>query len=196
MKKVSFDRFANSAAAVPQQKEESYLLSYKEFVDYFEQLERITSHNFIIATHFTYGWMPTILKLKGLSKEAPLEALYPHLVNALNKVKNSIDISEMELALLIRVVNNSLVGVSKLLHVINPLKYAIWDSRVYRYINGKKPHNYQIIDIKNFKAYLLNCKEISDHDGFHEIHADINNKMGYNVSAYRAIEWVMFMSDT
>jgi len=87
MIKISFEQFAKSAHKVPHQKEQSYLVSYREFITYFENLEKIEAHNFIIATHFTYGWMPTILQLEGLSEEVNLEALYPHLVEALNKVK-------------------------------------------------------------------------------------------------------------
>jgi hypothetical protein len=194
MKKISFERFAKSALEVPYQKEDSYLVSYREFINYFARLEKIEAHNFIIATHFTYGWMPRILKLKGLSEDINLDALYPHLVETLNKVKRSREIKEMELKLLVHVVNNSLVGVSKLLHFINPVEYAIWDSWVYKYINGKKPHQYQINDIEKYKVYLQNCTEISGHYEFPEIQININEKIGYEVSAFRAIEWVMYMS--
>ncbi|HRL70351.1 MAG TPA: hypothetical protein PLT79_01470, partial [Flavobacterium sp.] len=35
-------------------------------------------------------------------------------------------------------INNSLVRISKLLHFINPSIYAIWVSRIFRYITRKK----------------------------------------------------------
>ena len=190
---VSYEKLVKSAHKIHRQKEQSYLLSYREFIDYFARLEKIEQHNFIIATHFVYGWMPTILQLESISEELSLEALYPHLLNTLNKAKSNIEITDTELELLVRVVNNSLVGVSKLLHFVNPENYAIWDSRVYKYIYGKKPHQYQISDREKYKAYLKNCSEISKHDEFFSLHADINEKIGYEVSAFRAIEWVMYM---
>lgn len=190
---VSFKQLKKSASNILRQKEQSYLLSYREFINYFARLEIIERHNFIIATHFIYGWMPTILQLESISEEISLEALYPHLLKALNKAKNDIEITDTELDLLVRVVNNSLVGVSKLLHFVNPESYAIWDSRVYKYIYGKKPHNYQISDTEKYKCYLKNCSEISKHDEFSDLHKGINEKIGYDVSAFRAIEWVMYM---
>ena len=193
MIKVSFKQLSKSASKIDRQKEQSYLLSYREFISYFSGLETIERNNFIIATHFVYGWMPTILHLGSISEEITLEALYPHLLEALNKVKNDIEISDTDLNLLIRVVNNSLVGVSKLLHFVNPKSYAIWDSRVYKYIYGKRPHNYQICDTEKYKCYLDNCLEISNHVKFLDFHNDINEKIGYEVSAFRAIEWVMYM---
>jgi hypothetical protein len=43
---------------------------------------------------------------------------------------------------------------------------------------------------------LLVIAAISQHDSFPEHHTNINNKIGYEVSAFRAIEWVMYMSRT
>lgn len=194
MSNVSFKEFAKSVSQIPHQEEQSYLVSYREFITYFANLKKIEPHNFVIATHFVYGWMPKILQLKSTSTEKSFVDLYPKLTNALNKTKKGFKISDAELKLLVTVINNSVVGVSKLLHFVNPEKYAIWDSNVYRYIYEEKPYHYKVNDIEKYKSYLNTCSEISMNADFPELHSEINDKIGYGVSAFRAIEWVMYMA--
>jgi len=155
---------------------------------YFKGLEAITDHHFVIGMHFTYGWMPTILELKK-----PHENL-SCAVDILNDVKRGKMIGIQDLILLRDTINNSLVGTSKLLHFINPDLYAIWDSRVYNYITGHTPHQYQIRNPANYVAYLADCGQLTQDPGFPPIHASMNQKIGYKVTAYRAVELVMFMN--
>jgi hypothetical protein len=49
-------------------------------------------------------------------------------------------------------------------------------------------------DMKAFMSYLNNCKEVINMDGFERVHKSVNEKMGYEVSAMRAIEWVAYMA--
>ncbi|MFZ4262084.1 hypothetical protein ACFRAE_08575 [Sphingobacterium sp. HJSM2_6] len=95
--------------------------SYIHFLKYFDDIDIINEHHFYIATGFIYSWMPTILKTV-LCNEGVLDIL--------NKIKAGYDVNEGDLTALTLSVNNSLVGVSKLLHFIAPSQYAIWDSRV------------------------------------------------------------------
>jgi hypothetical protein len=39
----------------------SFLLSYGHFISFFQKHKPLTLSDFVIAAHFTYGWMPTIL---------------------------------------------------------------------------------------------------------------------------------------
>lgn len=71
----------------------------------------------IIGISFTYSWMPTILKSMKLENTEKAIIL-------LNKVKRGKILSVDELLILKETFNNSLVGSSKLLHFINPEKYA------------------------------------------------------------------------
>ena len=82
--------------------------------------------------HMVYGWMPTIIEFNTdieiddqIFDMISKGSMDPKL---LNKLKSA--------------VNNSIVGVSKLLHFLNPNDYAIWDSRVYKSITGKTAHAY------------------------------------------------------
>ena len=167
---------------------DSFLLSYREFVHYYKNLDTITSHNFVIGAHFTYGWMPRILKLHNAQENFPL------VVDILNEVKSGRIIGSTELLTLRDTINNSLVGASKLLSFTNPNNYAIWDRRVYTYINGHAPHEYQIRDPANYLAYLSNCEELTKDEMFKPVHASMNEKIGYEVTPYRAVELVMFMN--
>ena len=188
MKRVTFDQIARDEKAVTFQPDDSYLLSYREFIAYFAALDTITPHHLIIGAHFAYGWMPTILELKNPN------ARLARAVSILNEAKRGVMAGQDDLAHLAGLVNNSMVGASKLIHFVNPNLYAIWDSRVYRYINGQAPYQYQIGDPGNYLAYLANCCEIVADKRFKQLHISISAKVGYVVSPYRAVELVMFMN--
>ena len=108
-----------------------YFDSYFEFLKYFDELEKIDYHSLVISSHFTYGWMPTIITLdpKYMNES----------ILILNKVKNSNEMNNDEYLILVKCINNSIVGVSKLLHFIKPKQYPIFDSRIKKYF--KNPLN-------------------------------------------------------
>lgn len=120
------DRLLKDAKSIVIPKEEQYLTAYKEFINYFENLDKLSEHHIIIGISFTYSWMPTILDFRS---NKIIEA-----TQILNYAKQGNRPSLTELDILKSCFNNSLVGSSKLLHFINPNKFAIWDSRVYRYL--------------------------------------------------------------
>ena len=93
--------------------EENYLLAYKYFINYFEQIENIQLDNIVIGISFTYSWMPTILKKIDLTNPEKLVLIF-------NKVKDGEILTTQELLILKNSFNNSIVGTSKLLHFINP----------------------------------------------------------------------------
>lgn len=164
---------------------ENYLLSYPHFVNYFKNLKSINIENFIIGISFTYSWMPTILKSIKIENSEKLIAI-------LNEVKQGNRIGEKELIILKTSFNNSLVGSSKLLHFINPDKYAIWDSRVYRFLNSEEPHKYKLekpIAYLNYLVFLENIKNDITFKKFYEL---MKQKVGDEISEYRAIELALF----
>ena len=185
---ASIEQITRDEQRVSFQPGDSYLFSYREFIRYFEGVEVITAHHLVLGAHLAYGWMPTILEMNNIPDN--LEDA----VEVLNAVKRAEAVGVAELTALKNTINNSLVGTSKLLHFINPHSYAIWDRWVFRYINGRNPHHYQVNDPRKYLAYLDLCNEISQNKGFPPIHASMNRKIGYPVTAYRALELVMFMS--
>ena len=114
--------------------EHSYHKSCFHFINYFAGRNEITEQDLVIGSNFTYGWMPTILKFKSEDFELA--------VSALNRAKAAARISSADIMVLKGLINNSLVGVSKLLHFINPQVYAIWDSRVCNFPNENSGTNH------------------------------------------------------
>lgn len=165
-------------------KENSYLESYPFFLNYFESIKLIKKENFIIGSHFVYGWMPRVLNLN-------IEKI-GEVLKILNKVKNNKEIiNKEELDILKNSVNNSIVGVSKLLHLINPNNYAIWDSNIYKFIFNKSG-TYGINKPSIYLDYISEIKRISKEKGYKEFHKKVENKYGSKITSMRAIEWVMF----
>lgn len=164
----------------------SFILSYGHFINFFNKPESITESDFIIGAHFTYGWMPTILDFR------PKEL--KECVAILNKVKNKQDITDKDFNKLINAINGSLVGVSKLLHFIDPQKYAIWDSNVIEYLKLNEGGKWGVKDIEAYKSYLGILEDVSRDDGTMKI---IRKNIGSNfigtVSDLRIIEMVMFL---
>ncbi len=158
--------------------------TYLEFVKYFRSIPKITFHHMVIGINFTYGWMPTAFDFR--SDE------YSTAVKILNQAKKGVDLTEEQLAMLRNLFNNSLVGTTKLLHFINPKKYAIWDSRVYRYFNREEPHHYRIGDCTRYLLYLDFCHCVARNPDFAKIHESICKKLGYQVTKLRSIELMMY----
>ena len=165
--------------------EENYLLSYPYFLNYFQNLESINLENLVIGISFTYSWMPTILKALNLKNTE--EVLF-----ILNEVKKGKLIDEQQLTTLKTTFNNSLVGTSKLLHFINPKQYAIWDSRVFRFLNDVEPHKYRLEKPRAYIEYLNLIEELKNEEPFTTFFELMKQKVGYDITEYRALELAFF----
>ena len=165
--------------------EENYLLSYPFFLNYFQNLESINLENLVIGISFTYSWMPTILKALNLKNTE--EVLF-----ILNEVKKGKLIDEQQLTTLKTTFNNSLVGTSKLLHFINPKQYAIWDSRVFRFLNNVEPHKYRLEKPRAYIEYLKLIEELKNEKVFTAFFELMKQKVGYDITEYRALELAFF----
>lgn len=168
--------------------EENYLLSYPHFLKYFEKLNTINLENLIIGISFTYSWMPTILK--SIQLQHSKKALF-----ILNEVKNGKKINKEQLATLKEVFNNSLVGTSKLLHFINPNQYAIWDSRVFRYLYKEEPHKYKLEKPKTYIEYIEFIEKLKNEKCFGNFYKLMKQKVGYEITEYRALELAFFKGE-
>ena len=165
--------------------EENYLISYPYFLNYFQNLESINLENLVIGISFTYSWMPTILKALNLKNTE--EVLF-----ILNEVKKGKLIDEQQLTTLKTTFNNSLVGTSKLLHFINPKQYAIWDSRVFRFLNNVEPHKYRLEKPRAYIEYLKLIEELKNEKAFTAFFELMKQKVGYDITEYRALELAFF----
>ncbi|MDG1204649.1 MAG: hypothetical protein P8N51_04695 [Pseudomonadales bacterium] len=164
--------------------EDRYNKSYYHFVNYFSGKDELTEQDLVVGANFTYGWMPTILNFKSDEFAAA--------VSILNEAKRPERISNENIQTLKRLVNNSLVGVSKLLHFVNPEVYAIWDSRVCNFLTGKS-YKQKVENIELFWSYLDLCKRVSSDPEFNAIHEKHIGKTGFQITPMRTVEQIMFI---
>ena len=171
-------------------KAEEYLynFTYPEFIKYFNNINTITKHHLIIGINFIYGWMPTAFNFRSENFDQALRIL--------NDAKRGLNPTETELELLKGLLNNSLVGTAKLLHFINPDVFAIWDSRVYRYLTGKEPHSYRIGNCKSYLSFLGYCKLLTTEVEYDSVHQSICYKFGVKMTKLRTAELIMFINGT
>ena len=165
---------------------DSYVQTYENFIEHFKNIDELKWHDLVIGSHLVYGWMPTIINLNYEDQEKAVQIL--------NSAKKGKDLGVEELLVLKKTINNSLVGASKLLHFINPEKYAIWDSRIYRFVTGNKSQ-YGIDKPENYLLYLKGLKEISKAPKYSVFHKQVSSKFNYQITPFRAIEIVMFEAD-
>lgn len=182
--KFHSDRLLEDAEKIIIPEEEKYLTAYQEFIQYFKGIDRITRHNTIIGISFTYSWMPTILDFRSNNIDEATQIL--------NYAKQGSRPSLTDLDVLKNCFNNSLVGSSKLLHFINPEKFAIWDSRVYRYLYNQEPHSYRVENSNTYLDYLFFCDNIINSPTIDKLQNIVENKVGYKLTKMRAIELIFF----
>jgi hypothetical protein len=183
---ITIDKLRQDEEKITIPTNNSYYISYSEFLKYFSDLKTITKHNLVIGINFTYGWMPTIFDFRSNKLEEATEIL--------NSAKQGQIPSVGELNTLKECFNNSLVGASKLLHFINPTKFAIWDSRVYRYLTNQEPHSYRLDNYNSYLNFLKFCNFISNEKGFEVIHNSLISKVGYSMTPFRTTELIMYFN--
>lgn len=184
----SQDRLLKDAESIVIPKEEQYLTAYKEFINYYENLDKLSEHHTIIGISFTYSWMPTILDFRSNKMNEATQIL--------NYAKQGNRPSLTELDILKSCFNNSLVGSSKLLHFINPNKFAIWDSRVYRYLFNQTPHSYRVENNNTYLNYLYFCDHLINSSEINTLKKIVEEKVGYTITKMRAIELIFFYNGT
>lgn len=182
--KFHSDRLLKDAEKIVIPEEEKYLTAYQDFIQYFKDINQITRHNTIIGISFTYSWMPTILDFRSDRIDEATRIL--------NYAKRGNRPNLTDLDILKSCFNNSLVGSSKLLHFINPEKFAIWDSRVYRYLFNQEPYSYRVENKNTYLDYLFICDNIINSSSIDKIQNIVENKVGYKMTKMRAIESIFF----
>src|SRR5438093_12990700 len=119
-------RLAQDASKVRPQADDPFTHTYFAFLHYFQELSQIEGQHVIISANFTYGWMPTMLRLQ--------HTRFNEAAAILNRIRAGDPPIDRDLQTLIDLMNRSIVDVSKLLHFVNPQSFAIWNSRVAAYL--------------------------------------------------------------
>jgi hypothetical protein len=180
---INADRFYRDAEIASCFGERWTHVSYKEFLEFFASKEEFTAHDLVIGAYFTYGWMPTMLELRGDINE----------VTAIANKSRRERISKSEFSQLAEAINGSVVGASKLLHFINPRDYAIWDSRVYRYLHQEAPHQYRLVAPNAYWEYLAFLNVLAEDSRFTPFRIKVVSAIGYPVTDKRVCELLMFI---
>jgi hypothetical protein len=171
-------------------RDNSYILSYPFILAHFQAIREFTERDFVCSAHIVYGWMPTVLDLNpdkvpvGLHRGAEL----------LEEARKTGRLADRDIELLAKLVNNSLVGASKLLHFTAPNEFAIWDSKIYSFVFEEKAHNYRVNQPGKYREYMSRLEQIRRQSGFEAFHRSVKEKIGYELGALRAIELVMFLN--
>ena len=164
----------------------SYVKSYESIIDFFND-NQLNENSLIQGAHMIYGWMPTILNITKHDLDTQ------NVLLSVEKISKEID--EANLIVLIKFMNNSNVGASKLLHFIYPEKYPIWDSKICKIITDKSyPQK-----VQNTINYINYCEAIQNL--INELPENLKNfKRGfeeifkYKISNVRATELMLFLT--
>ena len=152
----------------------SYLVSYPHILSYASEIEMFSASDVVRLSHMIYGWIPTILDLYfpdgGLSLREAAQLL--------QQAKDKGDLNAQQLSRLKALVNNSMVGVSKLLHFVAPEHYAIWDSKIYIFCHGQQPYDYRVNNVTEYLAYQDQLRLLLDDERFPALHSSVNQNAG------------------
>jgi hypothetical protein len=162
---------------------EQYLRTYPELIKSTAILTKEMGEDALPAiAHMAYGWMPTILKKFSDSKT--------DVVGSSTGCQSFEEASALIQSLDESPINNSWVGMSKVLHFMNPEFFPIWDSRVAKHFGLK--YDYQINNRNHFLEYLTFVEENKKSDAIKRVQEAFLKQAGYSVSNVRACEFILF----
>ena len=161
---------------------EQYLRTYPQLLRSTALLAREMGEDALPAiAHMAYGWMPTILKKFSDSK--------PGIVGPATGCRSFEEASGLIQSLEDSPINNSWVGMSKVLHFMNPEFFPIWDSRVAKHFGLKIS---QVNKKNHFIEYLAFVEENRKSDAVKRVREAFVKEAGYSVSDVRACEFILF----
>lgn len=170
--------------------DDPYIAAYPHLLEFFKTKTGFKKGDVVCGAHMVYGWMPTVLELYADTEGRDLESAAQLLERA--RVTGALNLADIKT--LADLVNNSLVGATKLLHFVAPASFAIWDSRVYSYVHEERPHHYRISDVAKYRDYLDLLDALKKDPRFGSFHSSVNAKLRYGVSPLRALELIMFLN--
>ena len=180
-----FDTLLNNARKAKEAGEDIYNQSYPYFTGYFDKVNPIGLEHFYIGVYFTYGWMPTIPEINVKDSE--------RLINCLNLVKAGNILPVDDLKFIKGVVNNSIVGSSKLLHFIRPDKYPIWDSNIAGYFKkNEELYPNAANNVSIYSSYMEFVQDVIENQQFNSCFDAISQCFNYPVTPVRGLEYILF----
>ena len=161
---------------------EQYLRTYPQLLRSTALLAKEMGEDALPAiAHMAYGWMPTILKKFSDSQ--------PGIVCTATECRSFEEASALIQSLDDSPINNSWVGMSKVLHFINSEFFPIWDSRVAKHFDLKIT---QVNKKNHFLEYLTFVAKHRNKDEVKKVEEAFVKEAGYSVSDVRACEFILF----
>lgn len=201
----------------------SYLYSYPSMLHRFQKLNTMNEHDLVGALFMVYGWMPSILRLnsgKALDSEKVTQVLtfLPRLQGEkteevwrvvdedLKKMmrRKETDPKKGNLQTLKDMLGGSVVGLSKVLHFVNPSVFPIYDSNIARCFGDFKEVESYVNYAKCFEEVGRGfyCKEegCKESDSWKKrMEDDVSDRVkffeeefGYRLTPIRAMEFLLF----
>lgn len=162
-------------------REDNYLRTYPYFINFFKE-NKLNFQNYVVGVNMIYAWMPTTLNL-DLSNKEGIEVV-------LEKLNKGYDLGLLDYEVLKKSINNSVVGMSKFLHFVEPYKYPIIDSKIYKFITGNK-YSVGIDRSITYVAYKNMMNDLIREDLL-GVMKPVYNGLNYKVSPLRGVEMLMF----
>ena len=166
-----------------------YLKSYPNLLNASKSLlENLKEDSILPISHLAYAWMTTILTY---NKENLDIEVFEKTICSATSVKNQYDAIELlDVLPETSPINNSWIGLSKVLHFINPDLFPIWDSRVAACFEKFNAQGYNKKNIYmnycHFIFQYLDFKKVQSVKSIHE------KKANYSISSIRALEFLLF----
>jgi len=191
MKKVTFHSLSLEELKnnlISQQADDSlYFFQYQHMLSFAKSVDEFCEARFTQLALMTYGWMPTMLKKVDINH-------IERSIQIINKLKCDTEyrqnISTKDLDTLKSCTNNSYVGLSKLLHMVMPEHFPIWDSRV---ANALECSNYDLArNSGKYTAYIDMMRNRIEHENLERLHYIVQDKHGFKISKLRALEYSLF----
>lgn len=166
-----------------------YLASYPKIIAAVSMLKDDDQGNALaLVAHAAYGWMPTVLSA-GCFEDGFMSEKDPIL-----KIRKCRSASEIMSALPgVSPINNSWVGLSKVLHFINPEVFPIWDGRVARHFGLMHPYQYNTKQC--YEEYAAWIEKWSKENDFKDLICSVHKAYGYKMTHIRAAELYLFLSE-
>ena len=165
---------------------ENYTASYPNILNASKILLNHMGPQAIPAISFlAYGWMPTILNYNICPENN--EKIFSG-----SKVKGASQACSFVESVENSPINNSWVGLSKVLHFINPDNFPIWDRRIARHFNLSS--SYQMSKRENYLSYLRFIHANLDHPFLQDRKLKLRKIFGYDATLIRIIEFSLFVN--
>ena len=162
-----------------------YIRSYPFLLRATELLyEKMEEDATVVISHIAYGWMPTILKNFDFSTHKS-----GNFKNARN-ISSFDDAEKMISEFKYSPINKSWVGLSKVLHFINPQFFPIWDSKVAKHFEVSGA--FQMKNRQNYIDYIGFIQSQLERETVTQVQKEFTKRVNYQISRVRACEFILF----